>query len=201
MELLAPTMAEAASLAKVTRKRCDRILSEGITGWTDDLLAIMGPRIGLAGAVAPPDLPSHADLPCWSNGHTHFPNAGLAIYATDAYHAVVGGGKGGAMHVTWRNGAPVLDEPGVTVVFPRKTRCAGRWDRRAYSEITPASTMSHGILQMPIGTSRRGWRRLASILRFFGSSAVAQDGISSRSGQAPGPADRRQLHFSPNILR
>ena len=194
VELLAPTIVEAASLALVARKRCARMLAEGIPSWHDDLLAIMGPRMALAAPVAPPDLYSDAVLPCRSKGHTHFPGAGLAIYSTDEYYAVVGGRNGGALYVTWRDGTPGLDEPGVTVVFPRATRCAGRRDRHAYTQVTPSSTTSQGILEIPTGVPRRGWRRLvSSILRLFRSSPTAREGMPPKSGQSPVPADRRPI--------
>ena len=143
--------------------------------------------------VAPSELPAGPNLPCGSNGHTHPPRAGLAFYATDAYYAVVNGKRGGALHVNWRTGAPVLDDPGVSVVFSRKTRCSGQWDRHAHGQVTPSSTTSQSVLQAPRGAPRPEWWRIGWIVGRRDYRALAKDGIPPDSNRVPGPAKRQRL--------
>ena len=193
VELLAPIIAEAAPLARVARRRCVHLLAGGFAGWHDDLLAVMGSKLALAAVVAPPALPAGPDLPCQTNGQARFPNAGLSIFATDAYHAVVSGLNGGALHVTWRTGEPVLDDPGVTVVFPHRVRSSNRWHPRTCTHLTAVSVTSRGILQAPVGSAPRGWYGITAFRRRNESRPVERDDFTSPPGQGQVPAERRRL--------
>ena len=159
VELLAPEFAEAAVLATVARRRCIRFANERFPAWHDDLYAVMGPRLVLAATAAPSQLPDDVSLPHEVVGRTHFANAGLSVFVTDAYQAIVGGRQMSALHVTWRNGEPALDDPGVTVVYPRKFRTSCGRHRHDHTQVTAQAVTVQGVLENSGDKSRR-WRRL-----------------------------------------
>ncbi|MBU0718726.1 MAG: hypothetical protein KJ749_10795, partial [Planctomycetes bacterium] len=150
VELLASTVGEAATLAAISRRHCERIAAGGALDWHDDLLAVMGPRVAMASTVAQPALPLPLQLPCESTGRTAFPNAGLFIHATPAYHAVVGGRSGGALHVTWPAGLGSLDDPGLAVVTRNGLRAFARSDHHAKTQMTADGVVSTGVLRASI---------------------------------------------------
>ena len=161
VELLAADFSDAAALALVTRRRCERFAADEPVGWHDDLCAVLGSRIALAAAHASVELPGGHWYPCERVGRTEFGGAGLSIFSTRAYHAVVAGKKGGSIHVTWRSGAPSLEDPGVIAVFPHRTLVSGRWSSRTGQGASESTVASHGVLgratRMP--DSRRPWAK------------------------------------------
>jgi hypothetical protein len=157
VELLAPVMSDAAVLASVCRQRYQRLSAERFSSWHDDLCTLLAPRIAMTATGVAATLPTPCSDACEVKPHTYFPNAGLSIFVTDAYHAVVGGNSGGALHVTWRPGGTCLEEPGLTVISPRGTRTSGRWSYATQVRVTSSSVTSSGILRRP--QRDRGRRR------------------------------------------
>ena len=192
VELLAPIFVEAAALAMVARRRCMRFVDECLPAWPDDLDAVMGPRLVLAAAVTPPHLPDDESLPCDVAGRTHFANAGLSVFVTDAYQAIVGGPQMSALHVTWRTGEPALDDPGVTVVYPHKFRTSCGRDRHGYRQVTAQSVNVQGILKTP-GCKSGRWRRWFKRLIHRSESAPGGEsrGSTKKGERSPLPDHRR----------
>ncbi len=161
IELLAPVIPDAAALARVCRQRYQTLNAERFSAWHDDLCILLGPRIAMTATGVATPLPTPSSDVCGVRPHTYFPNAGLSVFLTDAYHAVVGGRNGGALHVTWRAGGGSLDEPGITVISPHGTRTSGRWSPSTQVRVTPSTVTSSGILRRPDNerVRRRGLMR------------------------------------------
>ncbi len=192
VELLAPIFAEAATLAMVARRRCVRFADERLPAWHDDLGAVMGPRLVLAATVAPPHLPDDGALPHEVVGRTHFANAGLSVFVTDAYQAIVGGRQMSALHVTWRTGGPALDDPGVTVVYPHKFRTSCGRARHGYRQVTAQSVTAQGVLKTS-GCKSGRWRRWFKRLTHRGESTPGgkSRGLAIQGERSPPPDYRR----------
>ncbi|MCH7839737.1 MAG: hypothetical protein IID38_05825 [Planctomycetes bacterium] len=183
VELLADEFPEAAALARICRRRCARLDTDRLQWWSDDVCAVLGSRIAMAAAFVSRrtprvkqrsslpsplhDLETRTDLEPF-RGHIRFPRAGLSVFSTDAYHAVVAGRRGGSVHVHWRADGNVLDDSGVTAVFPRTVRANSRFDRYAREEVTPLSVSCTGNLWriVPESNQLRGRaRRFLRVLR------------------------------------
>ena len=147
VELLAPTFADAAALALLCRRRWAAPALDEHYGGDDDLCAVLGASVALAAANAAPLPIERCALPFETLGQTRFPRAGLTIFSTEAYHAVVAGRKGGALKVTWRNGATGIEDPGVVVVYPRGTRTATGPNVCSRQHVSGSSVTCGGILQ------------------------------------------------------
>ncbi len=122
----------------------------------------------LAAANTASDLPPRGSYPCDVLGRKRFPHAGLSVFTNRTYHAVVGGTKGGALRVTWRNGTADLDDPGIMVTFPHSTRVAGRPDDRTVEQVTDTMVTSDGILRRsePVSERPRHWlKRITGWIR------------------------------------
>ncbi|UCC31360.1 MAG: hypothetical protein JSU86_03605, partial [Phycisphaerales bacterium] len=167
MELLAPTFAEAASLALLCRRLWAAPVLDEYYGGDDDLRAVLGASTVLAAANAAPLPAEQYVLPSETVGQTRFPGAGLTVFSTKAYHAVVAGRNGGALKVTWRNSAAGLEDPGVVVVYPHGTRTAAGPNVRGRQHVNGSSVTCGGILQRtePKRTGLRHWiKRLAYMI-------------------------------------
>ena len=155
LELLAADFEEAFALALMCRRRWGELAVEHLYGCEDDQFAVLGASLMLAAVKAAFDAPATCDpalgtdcgLPYAQNGTTRFPHAGLTIFITDAYHAVVAGKKGGAIRITWRDGATGLDDPGVSVIFAHGTRTSSFHDAHAQERGTDTSVTSSGALR------------------------------------------------------
>ncbi|MGB2985864.1 MAG: hypothetical protein WBE26_08270 [Phycisphaerae bacterium] len=169
VELLAPTFTDAAALALLGRRQCERFETHRAHRWPDGLCAVWGANLTLAAANATSRFPASCTYPCDAIGHKRFPHAALSIFSTGAYHAVVGGKKGGALRVTWRTGAAGLDDPGVTVVYPHKTRTSARSDRRIVEHVTDSSVTASGFLRRTKLVSDRLRRWIKRPLWWIGS--------------------------------
>jgi len=162
VELLAPTFTDAAALARLCRQRCAMLSPDQLYGCDDDVCAAVGASVTLASVTAPARFPEGCTYPYQQIGRVRFPRAGLTIFVTKSYHAVAAGKKGGALHVTWRNGISTLEDAGVIVVHPHGTRCGAHADVRAEKDVTDSSVTCSGILRRvgaPSSRSRRWIRR------------------------------------------
>ena len=146
-ELMTPVLDEAVALAQACRRRYESLAAQRFCAWHDGLCALLGPAVVLAARCARPHLPEAPPLPSELNGVTHFPSAGLHVYATDAYHAVAASKFGGAVHVEWKSGANRLEEPGITVVTARGARSSARWDPGVKVSATASSIECRGALR------------------------------------------------------
>ncbi|MCH8146904.1 MAG: hypothetical protein IH987_02790 [Planctomycetes bacterium] len=122
MEIMASRVPEAATFASSARQRCIQWTSDKFSCWSDETIALMAPRIVAASTAAAHRLPVGAAWPWMTNSHQHFPEAGLSVHVTDAYHVVVAARRGGALHLTWRSGAPPLVDAGIVVVCAHSAR-------------------------------------------------------------------------------
>ncbi len=147
VELLAPTFAEAATLALICRRRCAEAAAYQLCGYDNDQCAMLGASVALAAATAEPRLREGCADPHRRCRRMRFPHAGLTIFDTDAYYAVVAGKKGGAIRVTWRNGAAGLNDPGVSVICAHAIKTSTQPDRRTREDVTDVSVTSSGILR------------------------------------------------------
>ncbi len=236
VELLAPTFADAARLALVCRRRFARLAAGPFCGWHGDLCSVLGAGVALAAANATPTLnlpavegkdhptfdlrpscttlcsTSTADaretLPHSRIGETHFPHAGLSIFSTKAYYAVVAGRKGGALHVTWRTADSSLDDPGVAVVFNHAIRTSSRQDSRSRCQTSPGSVTSSGILSSSERSSdrpgrwiRRLLRRAASFTRPYRDATVRERAHHDDSQPPVGNRYHREITFGEDTIR
>lgn len=147
VELLAPTFAEAATLALICRRRCAEAAVYQLYGYENYQCAMLGASVALAAATAAPRLGEGCANPHDRCRGKRFPHAGLTIFDTDAYYAVVAGKKGGAIRVTWRNGAAGLNDPGVSVIYAHGIKTSTHPDGRTREEVTDVSVTSSGILR------------------------------------------------------
>ncbi len=177
VELLGESNPEAAALALTCRRRCAELSPDRLFGCDDSLCAALGASICLAAVHARPRLAKPCPYPCETRGQTRFPHAGLSIYSTDAYFAVVNGKKGGAFRVNWRNGAADLDDPGVVVSHPRAERTSARHDLRTGVSILDTTVTSSGVLRR---TVLQGGRRARRIRRWLGSVGSRLQSITTR---------------------
>ncbi len=220
VELLAGEFSEATALARICRRRCARLEPDRLQWWSDDVCAVLGSRIALAATLAPGRTQSvkqrsslhypetRTDLEPF-RGHIRFPRAGLSVFSTDAYHAVVAGRKGGSVHVHWRADGNVLDDYGVTVVFPRTVRASSRFDRNAREEVTPSSASCTGKLRRTSSESnwlRRFAQRFLRVLRqaaLFWLSKRRSDVAWDRMGRQRPAGSRyaREISFGDDWIR
>lgn len=209
VELLAPTHPGAAALAQVCRQRYRRLTTECFSAWHDDLCTLLAPRLAMTASSAKGRIPTPSAHPHEVKPHTYFPNAGLSVHVTDAYHAVVGGKNGGALHVTFRSDAPSLEEPGITVISPLTTRTSGRWTSSTQVEQTPCSVTSRGILRRPGRDRARRWRPVRKWMRRIGfrkmRAALARTNDCEHSQATPrGLASARycrEIAFERDLIR
>jgi len=149
IELLAQRLPEAASLACTCRQQFRHLDDNKLAGLSDELVATWGSSAILAATLTQPGLSQRSSYPCESTGHARFPRAGLSIFSTDAYYAVVNQRAGGAIRVTWKNGAPSLSDSGITIVCSRRIctgfPCHGGTDHR----VTGSSVTCTGPLRAP----------------------------------------------------
>ena len=122
IELLAPTMPEAATLAVTCRTSAERLPVEGCVGWTDEQVAAIGASIAQAALHAPPVVEGAVAPSQVPPGLTYFAQAGIAVIRTGRMHAVVAGRRGGAVVAVWPEVHAALDDPGIHVLFRRRTR-------------------------------------------------------------------------------
>jgi len=169
LELLGESNPEAAALALAFRRRCAELSPDRLFGCDDGLCAALGASICLAAVHAQPHLAQPCPYPCETRGQTRFPHAGLSIYSTDAYFAVVNGKKGGALRVNWRNGAADLDDPGVVVSHPRAERTSALHDPRIGVSVSDTTVTSSGVLRRTRPKGGRRARRIRRWLRSVGS--------------------------------
>lgn len=209
VELLAPEFPDAAALAGVCRRRMRDFAERRLPGWHDDLLALLGPRLSAAAAAAPNRLTA-PPLPHETTGSVRFPNAGLSIESTDAYHAVVCTRRGGAFRITWRHDGTCQDESGITVVFAHGLRTAGRWSPRTRAYSSGNSLIVSGALRRPAkqATGLRQW-----LFRWMRPRHPDAPKNSPRDGRADRPIKHlnhtqlthdcfeRELTFGPNWVR
>jgi hypothetical protein len=160
VELLAPDSSEAAALALACRRRCERLDARQLAGLSDDSAATWGSSLVLAAANARSALAAPCPFPFETADRRRFPLAGVSIFATQAYHATVDGCRGGGLHVTWKNGSPSLDDPGITAVFSHRMRTSARFDARGRPGVTDSSVTCRGILRRAGRERRRLWHRL-----------------------------------------
>ena len=173
LESLASAMPEARRLATRCRRRWARFEAHQLLAWEDELTATLGASMVLAANTALPTLPEPHDEPEEPTGPVWFPRAGLAIFHTDAYHAVVNARKGGAIRVAWREGGGVLDDGGLTVISAHFIRTSGRCDPRTRVAIdgpSPSKSIvsavtSSGILLRPRRERERAGPRFRQFLR------------------------------------
>ncbi len=144
LELLADEFDEAASLAVLCRRRCAELPWDRLYGCDDTSCAVLGASVALAGAGAPLLSSQHYDYPYEQNGVTRFPRAGLSIFSTASYRAIVVGKKGGAIRVAWRDRGATLDDPGITVVYQHGLRTSGRTDPRTRHSVVASKTEVRG---------------------------------------------------------
>lgn len=149
VELLAPRFPEAASLAQTCRQQCRHFGAERLVSLPDDPVAIWGSSLMLAAAAAQSKLPRPDNYPCDTAGHCRFPHAGISIFSTSTYYAVVNQRKGGALRVTFRNGAPSLIDSGVTVVSSRRIRTSASGGAHTQQRVTGSSVVCSGKLRRP----------------------------------------------------
>jgi hypothetical protein len=147
VELLASDVPDAAALALVARRQCARLAEGCPPAWPDDPVLLMGSRVALAAAHASATLSATYQYPCDTVGTTRFPHAGLTIFSTRAYHAVVSGLKGGAFHATWRDDGARLEDAGVMVAFARRTLTSNRWDLRTRQIVSDSAVTCGGVLR------------------------------------------------------
>ena len=224
VELLADEFPEAAALARICRRQCTRLDTDRLQWWSDDVCAVLGSRIAMAAAFVSRrtprvkqrsslpsplhDLETRTDLEPF-RGHIRFPRAGLSVFSTDAYHAVVAGRRGGSVHVHWRADGNVLDDSGVTAVFPRTVRANSRFDRYAREEVTPLSVSCTGNLWRIVpesnqlrGRARRFLRVLRQTARFW-LSKLRSDVPRDRLGRQRQAGSRyvREIRFGDDWIR
>lgn len=210
VELLAETHPAAASLAAFRRDCYDHADASHVGRWHDDLCAVLGPRLALAASVTPKAPLAPSPLPCDGYGRTHFRHADLSIFSTPAYYAVVGGRSGGSLRVTWRDRAPGLIAPGVTVLFARRVRTSARCSRRNRVRAEKARVTVGGKLRKPVHEKASRWRGLFRRLRGVArSETVAPPVDLARTPAAGQPRDRsvtadrfqREIQFEADAIR
>jgi hypothetical protein len=204
VELLAPEFTDAAALALIARRRCERLGADRLEGWHDDLCALMGSRIALAAAHGSGEPPARSRYPCQAVGTTVLPNAGLMIFSTKAYHATVSARKGGSVHVTWRSGKPTLEDAGVSAVFTGRVLVSGTASSRTRLHRSGSIVAVSGILRRAGGQSDSEPARL---FRFWKPRSPAPvEGVGGRR-RGIGPDrlthDRfqREIQFGDDWIR
>lgn len=215
MELLAPTFEEAASLALLCRRRWAAPVPGGHYGCDGDLRAVLGASAVLAAANAAPLPAERYTLPCEMPGQTRFPHAGLTVFSTETYHAAVAGRSGGALKVTWRNGAAGLEDPGVVVVYPHGTRTAAGPNVRGRQHVNGSSVTCGGILQRARPERAGLQHRIKRLGQMIGvgtreSTATSVPGPATTNGHRPNHIDygrltrdqyERQITFGEDWIR
>ncbi len=196
VELLAPAFAGAATLALICRRRCAEATVDQLYGYENDQCAMLGASVALAAATAAPRLREGCADPHERCRRMRFPSAGLTIFDTDAYHAVVAGKKGGAIRVTWRNGAAGLNDPGVSVIFAHGIKTSTHADRCTREDVTDVSVTTSGILRRtepaPISPGARLKRWITRIGRGRSTDDVtATAGITKGEGHGCRSPDQR----------
>lgn len=214
VEIMAPRLSEAAVLASAARAQCADLLSGGIGMWHDDLCIGAGARIAMAAMAAhrtPGDVPRERSyLP--GPGVLH--GAGIAVFDTRAYHAVVDTRHGGALAVTWHNDEPPLIDGGVAVEFLHATRSSGAGTSSAVRLSGDSRLIIEGNLRTTAGRPDALWRRLARWAK-TGHGASARDEREGRPSVAVNRTDRgggvcehlahdrfrREITFEPDAVR
>jgi hypothetical protein len=204
VELLAPEFTDAAALALIARRQCERLAADRLAGWHDDMCALMGSRIALATAHGSGELTAPLHYPCQAVGTTEFPYAGLMIFSTKAYHATVSTRKGGSIHVNWRSGKPALEDAGVTAVFPGKVLVSGTASPRTRQNTSGSVVAVSGILRRASGQSDSEPARLFRF-RKLRSPAPKEGAEGRRKGIGPDRLthDRfqREIQFGDDWIR
>ena len=192
VELLANRFPEAANLAALARKKCQDTVTFGGGAWNDDLVALLAPRIALAGAHAAACVPAEGSFPCDRVQRVCFPHADLTVASTPAYFAVACGRKAGAVHVTWRSSHATLDDPGITAVFRHRCAASGRFDPRSRSRRRDQTLICTGMLRRRVDGERKTWQRWRSWFRRILFAWRRGSPCGPRGGRS-GPLDHRRL--------
>ncbi len=166
VELMAPTLTEAAALACVARAQCATAMQGHAGTWHDDLCVTLGSRIALAAMCASRELRDTTPQTHHEPGPAFLAGAGIAVFNTPAYHAIVDTRHGGALVVTWRNEQPPLIDGGVAVEFAHASRTSGSSAPHTGRWINDRGLMIEGCLRSTTGRPHELWRRLASWMRF-----------------------------------
>ena len=205
-ELMAHEFPEAAALALSWRHRCRESSFERLLGCDEDRPAAIGAGVAMAAVYGSSKWREVSELPCRCRGRSRFPNAGLTVVSTTHYHAVVNGRKGGAIHLTWRNGCPSVIDGGLTVVYPHRLRTSACMDGRTREESTQESISVNGVLRRAgaeADHSKRWWRKLKRWLRSK-RRAVAMSGRRSELSDgrwATRDHYRREVTFGDDWVR
>jgi len=147
VELLAPTHEDAVALARILRSRYARTHATSPVAWSDDLASMLGLPLLLAARHAVDELDDRYAEPVPGQWITHFDHARIVVAHTRAYRAVVSTRAGGAMWHWWSHHRTLIEDPGISVVFPRALRVSGQADPRNRELIEGASVMCGGILR------------------------------------------------------
>lgn len=194
VELLATTFDDAAALARLCREWRIDGLTEWLGGLPDGLCATLGAALTMAAANPASHLRQRSTYPYERNHATRFPRAGLSIFSTPGYYAVVSGKKGGAIRVTWREGAAALSDAGVTVVYPHLVRTGAHLDPRTKVCMDDSTVTCSGILRRTDSAATRGQRRIKRLTRRI-ARLVSVHRSNRYGGQSP------QGRIEPSALR
>ncbi len=182
-ELLAPVFPDAAALALVCRRHFDGMNSIRACESNDDQCAEIGAGLAMAATSATAILPAEHACPFERIGQTRFPSAGVYVFSTEAYFAVVSSKRGGSLRVTWKRGDAPLDDSGVTVIFPHRTRTSARYDPRTRVEDAGHAVTSNGILRR-VEPSKGSFKRW--VKRHIGPLARARRNRPKTRGRSDG---------------
>jgi len=175
-ELMAREFPESAALARAWRCRCRAHSSERLLGYDEDRAAAIAAGVAMAATCAERTWRKVSELPCDGNARVRFPAAGLTVISTKSYYAVVNGRKGGAIHLSWRDGGPPVIDGGLTVIYPHRWRSSASMDGRTRVESSENSVRVRGVFRRSgerHGCVEKWWRRVKDALRASRRSPVA----------------------------
>jgi len=164
VELLAPTHEDAAALARILRHRYARTFATSPVAWSDDLASMLGVPLLLAARHAGDDLDDKYAEPVPGRWLTHFDHARIVVAHTPAYRAVVSTRAGGAMWHWWSHRRTLIEDPGLSVVFPRVLRVSGQADPRNRERVEGASVVCGGQLRRMRSDTQSATTWLGTIL-------------------------------------
>lgn len=193
VELLAAEFPEAATLAILCRRWCHQRLSDGLDDYDDRTVAFLGVGLGLAAVHATNQLTDREPPAHRQHGRTRFEGAGVSVFSNHCYHAVVNERKGGALHVTWRNGAASLDDEGIVVIHPHAMRTSAHNDPRNRASADESSVTCSGVLRRPAHHRRRSGRWLRRLIRAIGRAVRPESRSTSGYDKAIRSTDRHSL--------
>jgi len=153
VELLASSISNAASLAPYVRLRCAVWSRECFSSWSDDLFAMMIPRIVSASRAATADLSTGENEAGGGAPRRYYADAGIVVHSTNSYHAVVAARRGGALQITWQDPAIPLIDDGVVVVCPHSVRTGAKGKLRRRPIVN-----DHGVaIEAVLRSAGRAW--------------------------------------------